>query len=171
VIEAAAGRALLILAGRVIVVAATGIAEAHGIDAFIIGATVVAVGTSVPELATAIISGIKGHEKSASAPAWAATSSMGLFIVGVALSTTPISITLREVGPALVLGLAGLALTFPPQSGRIERWRGLILLAVYCAFLFAVALSGPKTRQPGRPRHTAEARYGLVSDGAWRRGG
>lgn len=63
VIGGAAGLALLIVAGHLIVAGATGVAQSRGIDAFIIGATVVAVGTSVPELATAIISAIKGHEE------------------------------------------------------------------------------------------------------------
>jgi cation:H+ antiporter len=138
VIEGAAGLALLILAGRLIVVGATGIAEAHGIDAFIIGATVVAVGTSVPELATAIISGIRGHEEVGLGTILGSNIFNGLFIIGVASSIAPIGITLKEVAPALILGLAAVALTYPPPSGRIERWRGAILLGVYSAYLFAV---------------------------------
>ena len=141
VIEGAAGLALLILAGRLIVVGATGIAEAHGIDAFIIGATVVAVGTSVPELATAIISRIKGHEEIGLGTILGSNIFNGLFIVGVACGIAPISITFREVAAALVLGLAAVALTYPPRSGRIERWRGIILLGVYSAYLFAVLQS------------------------------
>jgi cation:H+ antiporter len=62
----------------------------------------------------------------------------GLFIIGVAASITPIAITMREVAPALVLGLAAVALTYPPQSGAIGRWRGLTLLGVYFAYLVAV---------------------------------
>jgi cation:H+ antiporter len=141
VLEGAAGLALLILAGRLIVIGATGIAEARGIDAFLIGATVVAVGTSVPELATAIISGLKGHEEVGLGTILGSNIFNGLFIVGVASSIAPISITMREVGPALVLGSAAVALTYPPPSGRIERWRGSILLGVYSAYLFAVVLS------------------------------
>jgi cation:H+ antiporter len=141
VLEGAAGLALLILAGRLIVIGATGIAEARGIDAFLIGATVVAVGTSVPELATAIISGLKGHEEVGLGTILGSNIFNGLFIVGVASCIAPISITMREVGPALVLGSAAVALTYPPPSGRIERWRGSILLGVYSAYLFAVVLS------------------------------
>ena len=141
VIEGAAGLALLILAGRLIVLGATGIAEAHGIDGFIIGATVVAVGTSVPELATAIISRIKGHEEVGLGTILGSNIFNGLFVIGVASSIAPISITLQEVAPALLLGLAAVALTYPPPSGRIERWRGIILLGVYSAYLFAVLQS------------------------------
>jgi hypothetical protein len=82
----------------------------------------------------------KATRRSGSAPFWAATSST-LFIVGVASSITPISITWWEVAPALVLGLAAVALTYPPPSGKIERWRGIILLGVYSAYLLAVLQS------------------------------
>lgn len=138
VIEGVAGLAPLIMAGRLIVAGATGIAQAHGIDAFIIGATVVAIGTSVPELATAIISGIRGHDEVGLGTVLGSNIFNGLFIIGVASSITPIAITPREAAPALVLGLAAVALTYPRRSGTIERWRGAILLGVYAAYLVAV---------------------------------
>jgi cation:H+ antiporter len=138
VIEGAAGLALLILAGRLIVAGATGIAEAQGIDPFIIGATVVAVGTSVPELATAIISGIRGHGEVGLGTVLGSNIFNGLFILGVASSITPITATLWEVAPALMLGLVAVTLIYPPGSGTIERWRGIILLGIYSAYLFAV---------------------------------
>jgi len=137
-IEAIAGLALLILAGRLIVAGATGVAQTHGIDPFIIGATVVAVGTTVPELATAIVSGLKGHEEVGLGTVLGSNIFNGLFIVGVASTIAPIAITVREVAPALVLGLAAVALSYPRRSGAIERWRGVILLGVYAAYLVAV---------------------------------
>lgn len=59
----AMGLGLLIAAGTLIVTGAQGIAQAFGIEAFVIGATIVAVGTSVPELATAVIAKIRGHDE------------------------------------------------------------------------------------------------------------
>jgi cation:H+ antiporter len=56
----------------------------------------------------------------------------------VASSIAPIGITVQEVAPALILGLASVALTYPPPSGVIRRWRGLILLGVYAAYLVAM---------------------------------
>lgn len=138
VIQGAAGLALLIIAGHLIVAGATGVAQAHGIDAFIIGATVVAVGTSVPELATAVISRIKGHEEVGLGTILGSNIFNGLFIVGVASSIAPIGIGLLEVAPALLFGLVAVVLTYPPLSGKIARWRGVALLGVYAAYLFAV---------------------------------
>lgn len=54
------GLALLIFASKFIVTGAQSIATAYGVSQFEIGATVVAVGTSVPELATAVIAKLKG---------------------------------------------------------------------------------------------------------------
>jgi cation:H+ antiporter len=138
VLEGLVGLALLIVAGRLIVSGATGIATAHDIDAFLIGATVVALGTSVPELATAIISGLKGHEEVGLGTILGSNIFNGLLIVGVASSIAPIGIDVQEVAPALILGLASVALTYPPPSGVIRRWRGLILLSVYAAYLVAM---------------------------------
>lgn len=138
VLQGVAGLALLILAGRLIVSGASAIATAYGVDAFLIGATVVALGTSVPELATAVISGLKGHEEVGLGTILGSNIFNGLLIVGVASSISPIEISVQEVAPALILGLASVALTYPPSSGVINRWRGLILLGVYAAYLVAM---------------------------------
>lgn len=55
VLSCVVGLGFLIAAGNLIVGGAQGIAVAFGIEAFVIGATIVAVGTSVPELATTVI--------------------------------------------------------------------------------------------------------------------
>ncbi len=60
-LEVIAGFGLLIIAGRFIVSGATTIAKFFGIAPFIIGATIVALGTSVPELATTVIAQLRGH--------------------------------------------------------------------------------------------------------------
>jgi cation:H+ antiporter len=59
----AMGLGLLIMAGRLIVSGASGLAAAMGIGSFIVGAVIVAFGTSVPELATVVISRIRGHDE------------------------------------------------------------------------------------------------------------
>src|SRR5690606_26096117 len=63
VIYCLAGLASLLVAARLIVIGARGMALDVGVDDFIIGAPVVAVGTSVPELTTAIIAELRGHDE------------------------------------------------------------------------------------------------------------
>lgn len=62
-VSCAVGLLFLIAAGYFIVSGAKGIALQFGVGEFVIGATVVAVGTSVPELATAIIAKLRGHDE------------------------------------------------------------------------------------------------------------
>ena len=141
ILASVAGLALLVLAGGLIVSGAT-IATAHGLDAFLIGATIVALGTSVPELATAVIAGLRGHEEVDLGTILGSNIFNGLLVVGAASSIAPIEITLQEVAPALVLGLVALALAYPAAAGVIGRWRGAILLGVYAAYIAVMAQWG-----------------------------
>lgn len=138
VLEGAVGLALLIAAGKLIVFGATGIAQDFGLSQFVIGATIVAVGTSVPELATAIISRMRGHDEVGLGTILGSNIFNGLFIIGVASSITPIVVPFREAALALMIGLVAVILTYPPQSGIIDRWRGGMLLAIYVAYLVTV---------------------------------
>ena len=71
-----AGLALLAVAGHLVVTGAKGLALSFGIDEFVVGATIVAVGTSVPELATAITAKLRGHDELGLGTILAATYSM-----------------------------------------------------------------------------------------------
>jgi cation:H+ antiporter len=138
VVYSALGLALLIAAGKLIVVGASGVAKAYGVDEFVVGATVVAVGTSAPELATAVVSRIRGHDEIGLGTILGSNIFNGLFIVGVAATITPIAIPWREAAVALTIGLAALALVVPSRSGVIERRRGMLLLGLYVVYLAAV---------------------------------
>jgi cation:H+ antiporter len=127
------GLLLLIAAGRFIVSGARGIAVHFGVGEFVIGATVVAVGTSVPELATAVIAKLRGHDE-----VGLGTIFNGLFIVALAATIHPIAVGWREVFVALIFGLVALACSYPSGSGFIERRRGAVLLALYAAYLTTV---------------------------------
>lgn len=56
------GLGALIAAGRLFVSEATGIATAFAVDTYVIGAILVAIGTSLPELVTVILSRLRGHD-------------------------------------------------------------------------------------------------------------
>lgn len=138
VIQGAIGLVLLIAAGKLIVVGATGIAKVFGLSEFVIGATIVAIGTSVPELATAIIARVKGHDEVGLGTVLGSNIYNGLFIVGVASTIQPIHVSFVSAAPALILGLGAVALTYPSSSGMIGRWRGGMLLGVYFVYLVAI---------------------------------
>ena len=133
-----AGFICLIAAGHFIVIGAKGIALSFGIGEFVIGATIVAIGTSIPELATSIISKIRGHDEVGLGTILGSNIFNGLFIIAVAAMIYPIKVALREVLPVLGFGLITVILIWPPSHGYIGRGRGLLLLVLYAAYVIVV---------------------------------
>ncbi len=135
------GLTLLIIAGRSIVEGAKGIATSFGLEEFVIGATVVAIGTSMPELATVIISRIRGHEEIGLGTILGSNIFNNFWIVGIATLITPMTaLPLREIAIGLGFGVLTILLTFPGRDGIISRGRGAMLLVFYLAYT-AVLLS------------------------------
>ncbi len=132
------GLPLLVLAGILIVSGARGIAESLGVAPFVIGATIVSVGTSAPELATALIAKLRGHDEVGLGAILGSNIFNGLFIVGVAASIRPIHVALSDVAMALGAGLLALLLVYPKRSGLIPRRRSAWLLALYVGYVLAV---------------------------------
>ncbi len=131
----AAGLILLVLAGRTIVYGAVGLATAAGMDTFVIGATVVALGTSVPELATTILAKARGHQEVAIGTVLGSNIFNSLFIVGVAATISPMTVPFLSVVAGLMTGAVLTACVYPPTSGVLDRRRGAILLAFYIVFV------------------------------------
>ena len=135
IILSMAGLALLVAAGNLIVSGAKGVAISYGMQEFIIGATVVAVGTSVPELATTIMAKLRGHDEIGLGTILGSNIFNGLFIVAVAAVICPISVGWQEVAVALACGLLALVFCYPTRAGLISRRRGFVLLALYAVYL------------------------------------
>lgn len=131
----AAGLTFLIGSGHFIVLGARELAVKFGLPEFIVGATIVAVGTSMPELATTIISKLRGHEDIGLGTVLGSNIFNGLFIVGLSATICPIQFDMHHVRWALVFGVLSPLLTWPRADGFIPRWRGGVLLALYAAFV------------------------------------
>lgn len=135
----AAGLALLIAAGRLLVVGARGLGEELGADPFVVGATLVAFATSAPELATTVVAALRGHAAVGLGTLLGSNIFNGLWIVGIVAAIEPIAAPLSEVVVALVAGAAVVLLAVPPARGRLERGRGLALLAGYATYVAIMA--------------------------------
>lgn len=133
--DAILGIVLLVVAGRLIVLAAKDIGAALGWDAFTVGALFVAVGTSTPELATAIMARVRGHGEVGVGTVLGSNIFNGLLIVGTAAVVRPIRATPGEIGVAVVAGVVALLLLLPARGYRLGRRRGLALLALYAGYL------------------------------------
>lgn len=141
VLSCFAGLAFLVAAGNLIVAAARGIAISLGIDEFIVGATIVAVGTTVPELATTITAKLRGHDEVGLGTILGSNIFNGVFIIGVAAVIHPITVAWREVAIALAFGFVALVFAYPTRRGFIERRRGVLLLVLYAAYLATILQS------------------------------
>jgi len=99
---------------------------------------VVAVGTSIPELATTVIAKLRGHDEVGLGTILGSNIFNGLLIVGVAAIIYPIDIGWQKVAATLIFGMLAVALTFPTGHGFIERRRGVLLLTLYAAYVITV---------------------------------
>lgn len=140
------GLLLLILSSRVLVWGATEIAGYFGISDLIIGLTVVAVGTSLPELASSVVAAIKGEHDIALGNILGSNLFNTLAVVGVAGTINPLT-----VGPSLlsrdmvVMGALTLSLFIVGYGfrgpGRINRVEGGLLLITYIGYTVLLARS------------------------------
>ena len=131
------GLGALIAAGRLFVSGATGLATALGVDTYVIGVLLVAIGTSLPELVTVILSRLRGHDDVGVGTLIGSNLFNGLAIVGMAGSIHPISAPLAEVALTLACGTVALLLLLPDRTGMIGRERGILLPLLYATFVVA----------------------------------
>lgn len=136
------GLAFLILAGNFIVAGGRGIAASFGIPEFVVGATIVAVGTSVPELATTIIASLRGHDEIGLGTVLGSNIFNGLFVVGVAAIINPIEMPWQPVTIAIVFGVVTLLQALPIRGGKIAKEQGVLLLASYLLYV-AIVVKNP----------------------------
>jgi cation:H+ antiporter len=129
------GLALLALGGEVLLRGAVGLAARLRLSPAIIGLTVVAAGTSVPELAVSVLASVSGQTDLAVGNVVGSNIFNVLVIVGLSALVRALAIggnTIRLEYPVLVLvTLMSLALT---QDGTVNRLDAVLLLSVYVGF-------------------------------------
>lgn len=138
VVNLVVGLALLVVAGRLILAGAIGVSEALGWDAFVVGAILVALGTSAPELATVLIARLRGHDEVAVGTLLGSNIFNTLLIVGIAALIHPIRVDSFQTDVG-VLASAALVLLIIPVAGLLARWRSLPLLGSYALVLVLLA--------------------------------
>lgn len=133
------GLGLLIVAGQFIVTGGKWVGESLGWSPFVVGAIIVAIGTSVPELATTIISRLRGHDEIGLGTIIGSNIFNGMFIISIAAIIHPIEVNLRNVLLGLAFGVAMVLIAVPRKGGIVPRRRGAILLTLYAVYLVVMA--------------------------------
>ena len=138
------GAAVIAVGADLLVDNGTKIAEAFGVPQSVIALTFVALGTSLPELVTAITSLIKGHGSLSLGNIIGANLFNLVLVSGVSIAITPFDVpaeqTIAGMNASLIVDLpvmlgVMLLMALPVLiKGRLYRWQGLTLLSIYAAY-------------------------------------
>lgn len=134
------GVALIIAGGQAVVKSAVFIAQTFGMTETLIGLTVVALGTSLPELVTSIVAARKGEVEMAVGNVVGSNIFNILFILGVSSSIHPVAVNVASIYDMMILlAVSVMTWIFAIKSKSIGRLGGLTMLACYIgATIFAI---------------------------------
>ncbi len=135
-----AGIVLIIAGGKAVVYSAQNIARFFGMTETLIGLTVVAIGTSLPELVTSIVAAKKGETSLAVGNVVGSNIFNLLFILGVSTSIHPVMVNAASVYDMMILlFVSTMTLFFSVTGHSIKRLEGIIMLFCYAgATAFAI---------------------------------
>jgi len=132
------GLALLVLGARWLVNGAVAMARLLGVNELIVGLTVVAVGTSLPEIATSIVAGFRGQRSIAVGNAVGSNIFNILLVLGlcsiVAPNGVPVAASAVNFDIPVMIAVAGASLPIAFIGYKIVRWEGFMFLGYYIAY-------------------------------------
>jgi cation:H+ antiporter len=132
------GLVLLVLGSRWLVDSAITIARSLGVSELLIGLTIVAAGTSLPELATSVVATIRGERDIAVGNVLGSNIFNILAVLGLSAIVSPEGINVSEavlqfdVPVAIAVAFACLPIFY--SGSKIDRWEGFLFLAYYLAY-------------------------------------
>jgi len=131
----AGGVAMLVFGAKSFLIAAVAFAHAAGISDAVTGLTIVAVGTSLPELATSFVAALKGENDIAIGNIVGSNIFNVFCILGIVPMISPLmGQTIRGLDFAVMLGVTGALFLFGMFGKRLNRVQGALLLASYTAY-------------------------------------
>jgi cation:H+ antiporter len=141
---AVAGLVLLVFAGRLLVDAAVAVAGALGVSDLVIGMTVVAIGTSLPELATSVLAALRRQGDLAVGNVIGSNILNIFAILGTTATIHPLSarpeIFNLEIPMMVAFSLAVLPLA--SRGMKLVRWEAALLIVAYAVFLSLLVSRG-----------------------------
>lgn len=131
-----AGLVMLVFGARFLVEAAIDIAKAFGLSEAVIGLTIVAMGTSLPEFATSLVAALKKEADIAVGNVVGSNIFNVLGILGISSAVTPLSSAgITDIDLGVMAGFAVVLWIFSRTGFRITRTEGLILLVAYVGYI------------------------------------
>ena len=134
------GLAVLIFGGGVLVDGAVELARRFGVSEAVIGLTIVAIGTSMPELVTSIVAASRGQQAVALGNILGSNIYNILGVGGLTAVVAPTIVPARiaTFDNAVMVGAAVLLMIFARSGFRINRLEGFILVACYGAYMYSL---------------------------------
>lgn len=138
------GLVLLVGGGKLLVDGAVAVARDAGMSERVVGLTIVAIGTSLPELAASLVAALRGHADLAVGNVVGSNLFNVLLILGIAGLTRPLGIELGTVvlDLAVLGGMTLFAALLLRSARRLTRVEGALLLLFYVAFLLTLLFTG-----------------------------
>lgn len=128
------GLVCIVAGGQFAVNGATGIARMFGLSETLIGLTIVAVGTSLPELVTSLVAARKGQNEIAMGNVIGSNLFNILLILGTSAAITPIHVQPTAVIDTIVLIAASIIFFLPARKGNLGRTPGAVMALSYVAY-------------------------------------
>ncbi len=141
------GLVMIIKSADILIDSSSKIARRYGVSSFIIGITVIAFGTSAPELAVGIVSGINHKNQLTLGNIIGSSMSNIALIIGLAAVIFPLqvkdTVVKRELPILFVIQIALGAMLF--TNGQLSRFEGLILLGAFVLFMLYISRDARKS--------------------------
>ena len=129
------GVACIILGGNFVVDGASAIAMKFGMSETLVGMTIVAIGTSLPELVTSMVAAKKGESDLALGNAIGSNIFNIVFILGFSALISPMTVDILAIIDTIaVIGVSALTLGFAATGKKISRVEGAIMIAAYVGY-------------------------------------
>lgn len=132
------GLALVIVGGDLVVDSASAIARSWGVSDALIGLTIVAIGTSLPELVTSIVAARKNECDMAIGNVIGSNLFNLLFILGMSATISPISVDLASgilIDAIVLLGVTLMMYVFSATGNKMQRSEGVVAVLCYGGYL------------------------------------
>lgn len=134
-----AGLGLLVGGANLLVDGAVGLAQTFNVSEAVIGLSIVAIGTSLPELATSTVAAMRGEGDLAAGNVVGSSIFNVLGILGPAALVSPLPAeTIGWWSVAAMIGASLLMLPLMRTGFRLARWEGALLLALYAGYLYTL---------------------------------
>jgi cation:H+ antiporter len=154
----AAGFALLVLGARWLVAGAVALAQALGLDDTVIALTIVAAGTSLPEVATSLVATLRGERDIAVGNVVGSCIFNVLAVVGVSSVLTgrgiAVPTSIENFDLPVMVAVCVACVPILVRGHRIGRWTGALFLAYYVAYTAYLVLAARE--------HAALARFSMI---------